>query len=42
VDDRRSVGLGDVSTIKTAEYLPNRLQNLTSPTVGTFDWDSEQ
>jgi hypothetical protein len=32
----------DASTTKTAEYLLNRLQNLTSPTVGTFDWDSEQ
>jgi hypothetical protein len=42
VDDRRPVGVEDASTTKTAEYLLNRLQNLTSPTVGTFDWDNEQ
>ena len=38
VDDKRPVGVED----KTTEYLPNRLQNVTSPTVGTFNWESEQ
>ena len=42
VDDKRPVGAEDTSTTKTTEYLPNRLQNVTSPTVGTFDWESEQ
>jgi len=42
VDDKRPVGVEDTSTTKATEYLPNRLQNVTSPTIGTFGWDSEQ
>lgn len=42
VNDKRLVSVKDTSATKTTEYLPNHLQNVTSPTVGTFDWESEQ
>jgi hypothetical protein len=42
VDDKRLAGVKNASTTKITEYLPHHLQNLASPTVGTFNWDSEQ
>ena len=38
--DVKPVGEGVYNT-KTTEYLLNNLHRLSSPLVGTFDWESE-
>lgn len=39
--DVKAVGEEEAPNTKTTEYLPNNLQQVSSPLVGTFDWDSE-
>lgn len=41
VDPKVSNSDEDVSATKTTQYVPNTLQKVTSPTVVTFDWESE-